>query len=298
MRKTVPIAAAGNTFLWCQALLAAAAAVLPGLTAGCNRPSAAASRAQSSPGQPAPAAEATVRVVRPERKTVRHPILQPGFNIEAFQVTLVFPRITGYIGVWKVDIGDKVKKGQLLAELKVPERVAELRQKEASIQQAQAQVLQARAAVLHAQALVDRSKSQYERLAKLGKGALDMESIEEALLGYRGAQAGLDKAKADVALAEAQVAVATANRDQSKAMLDYARLTAPFDGVVNQRNVNDDDFVQPAGVGGKGQPLFVVSQIDPVRVFVNVPGTDAPYIKDGDPVTLQLPGGGRGTDPR
>jgi RND family efflux transporter MFP subunit len=223
---------------------------------------------------------------------VRHPVLQPGFNIEAFQVTPVFPRITGYVQAWKADIGDKVAKGQLLAELHVPELVAELRQKDAAILQAKAQILQAKAGVRNAQALVERSKSQYERLAMLGQGALDKENIEEARLGYQAAQAGLDKAQADVAMAEAQVEVATANRDYAKAMLDYARLPAPFDGVVTQRNVNDNDFVQPAGVAGKGQPLFVVSQLDPVRVFVNVPGADAPWVKDGDAVTLQLQGAG------
>ena len=67
-------------------------------------------------------------------------------------------------------------------------------------------------------------------------------------------------------------------------------MRAPFDGVVTQRNVNTGDFVQPAARRAKGRPLFVVSQIDPVRVFVNVPGADAAWIKDGDPVSFRLQG--------
>jgi RND family efflux transporter MFP subunit len=75
-------------------------------------------------------------------------------------------------------------------------------------------------------------------------------------------------------------------------MLDYAQIKAPYDGVVTQRNVNTGDFVQPAGMGGARRPLFVVMQTDPVRVFINVPGVDAPWIKDGDPVFLMLQGAG------
>ena len=75
-------------------------------------------------------------------------------------------------------------------------------------------------------------------------------------------------------------------------MLQYTQIPAPYDGVATQRNVNERAFVQPAGIGAKGQPLFVVSQFDPVRVFVHVPGADAPWIKDGDPVTLRLQGAG------
>jgi RND family efflux transporter MFP subunit len=268
------------------------AATLLSLTAGCTRPAAEGSPPAKAAEKASAAPPIVVRVVRPERKTLRHRIFQPGFNIEAFQVTPVFSRIAGYVESWHVDIGDKVDKGQVLAELYVPEMVADLRHKEAAILQAKAQVLQAKANVLNAQAMLERAKSQYERLAKLGQGALDKENIEEARLGYQAAQAGRDKAQADVAMADAQVEMAIAKRDQSKALLDYAKLRAPFAGVVTQRNINTGDFAQPAGLAVKGQPLFVISQIDPVRVFVNVPGADAPWITDGDPVTLQLQGAG------
>src|SRR5206468_1587182 len=66
----------------------------------------------------------------------------------------------------------------------------------------------------------------------------------------------------------------------------------PYDGVVTRRHVNTGDFIQPAGAGARGAPLFVVSQTDPVRVFVNVPGADAAWVHDGDPVSLRLLGAG------
>src|SRR5262245_21037051 len=84
------------------------------LTAGCQRD------APAPDKPPTGSAQAGVRVVRPERKTVRYPIEQPGFNIEAFEETLIYPRISGYVGKWTVDIGKTVEEGQLLAELNVP----------------------------------------------------------------------------------------------------------------------------------------------------------------------------------
>src|SRR5262245_58991688 len=121
--------------------------------AGCHRPAAVAPQASQ---QPAPQTEASVRVVKPERKAVRQPIEQPGFNIEAFQETPLYARITGYVRKGNVDIGDRVHKDDILAELAVPEMEVELGQKEAAIRQSEAQVGQARAAVQTARAQLDR----------------------------------------------------------------------------------------------------------------------------------------------
>ena len=282
----------------CHLLLAAAGAALLGLTAGCQRPSASATPAAAG-GPPAAGAAtgepsaAAVRIVRPERKTVRHPIEQPGFNVEAFQETPLYAKITGYVRKWDVDIGDRVKKDQVLAELDVPEMVADVRQKEAAVKQASAQVQQANAAVVSARAQVARNKSQYERLSQSGRtGTISQEAVEETRLGYEAAQAALETANANVAAAEAQKGVAEASLDYAQIMLKYAQIRAPYDGVVTQRSINTGDFILPAGTGAKGLPLYTVDQIDPVRVFVNVPGADAPWIKDGDPVSLRLQGAG------
>jgi HlyD family secretion protein len=267
------------------------AAVLLGGAAGCQRPAPAA----TPQGQPAaPPAEATaVRIVKPERKTVRHPIEQPGFNVEAFQETPLYAKISGYVRKWNVDIGDRVKQDQVLAELDVPEMEVDLKQKEAAVRQAEAQVQQAKAAVLTAQAQLARAKSQYERLSKAGRGGvIGQEDVEETRLGYESAQAGLEKARADVAAAEAQVEVSRASRDYARTMLRYTQVRAPYEGVVTQRNINTGDFIQPASTGARGVPLYVVNQTDPVRVFVNVPGSDAAWVRDGDPVGLRLQGAG------
>ncbi len=271
-----------------------AAAAACGLAIGCDQvlpgPPPSAPTSQPEAGQPA---GVPVRVVKPVRKMVLHPIEQPGFNVEAFQETPLFARISGYIQKWNVDIGDNVRANQVLAVLSVPEREVELKQKEAALRQAAAQIEQAKAALLTAEAQLKRSQSQYERMSRLGKnGVLDQESIDETRLGFEAAKANIVKAKADQQAAEAQVEVAKANRDYARTMLQYAEIRAPYDGVVTQRHVNTGDFIETNGSSVKQMPLFVVNQIDPVRVFVNVPGSDAAWIKDGDPVTLLLQGAG------
>jgi len=285
----------GGRNLGLACLFVAIAVSLAGV-AGCDQALQSVPQSGSPPSevkhQPA-VNQQSVRVVKPERKTVRHPIEQPGFNIEAFQETPLYARITGYIRKWNVDLGDCVHADQVLAVLYVPEREVELNQKEAAVRQAAAQIEQAKAAVQTAEAQLKRSKSQYERMANVGKsGVVDQENVDETRLGSEAAAANLVKAKADRAAAEAQLEVAKANRDFAKTMLQYAEIRAPYAGIVTQRNVSQGDFVQPAGSGTTGRPLFVVSQVDPVRVFVNVPGADAAWIKDGVPVSLRLQGAG------
>jgi HlyD family secretion protein len=261
------------------------------VAAGCQPP-ATAPVSTSQQATPHAATAAPVRVIKPERKTVRHPIDQPGFNIEAFQETALFARIPGYVEKWNADIGDRVRKGQILASLYVPEMEVDLKQKEATVRQSSAQIQQARALLLTAQAQLERSKSQFERFQRLGQAVIDKENVDEIRLGYETTKAGVEKARADVTAAEAQLEVAQAARDYSKTMLQYRELVAPYDSVVTQRNVNTGDLVQPAGSASKAQPLFVVQQLDPVRVFINVPGASAGWVQDGDPVSLRVQGAG------
>src|SRR5205823_5648499 len=121
-------------------LTASAGLALLGMASGCQRQPAA------SPDQEAAPETGAVKVVRPRKKDVRRPIERPGFNIEAYERTPLYAKIPGYVQKWNVDIGDRVKQDQVLAELYVPEMVVDLEQKRAAIGQAAAQVKQAEAA--------------------------------------------------------------------------------------------------------------------------------------------------------
>jgi RND family efflux transporter MFP subunit len=168
------------------------------------------------------------------RRTVR----QPG-AIQAFEQTAVFAKVPGYVRKWNVDIGRRVRQGDVLAELWVPEMEVELKQKEALVQQADAEINQAKesanaaeknyrsaeakvkeaeACRQRAQAEYKRTKSQYERFTKVGQGGtLDKENVEESRLGFEAAAAGLEEV-------EAKIKSAQADRDRSKAQWDKARV--------------------------------------------------------------------------
>jgi RND family efflux transporter MFP subunit len=282
-----PLIGGASPRRWFSALARLTAAGLLSVLAGCQRPAA--------PPQP-PAAGATekeppkVSVTKPERKTVRRTIKRPGYNIEAYQTAPLYAKIPGYIRKWNVDIGDPVRKGQVLAELWVPEMEVEVRQKAAAVNQADAEVGEARAALLRAQAEYDRMKSQSERMAGLQRsgGVVNAEIVDEARFGFNAANAAVVKARADIKTAEARLEVAREARNYAQTLLDYAKVPAPFDGVVTHRNINDGDFVQPA-TGSKGKPLFVVDQVDPVRVFANVPEEEAVWVSPGAKASVRSP---------
>jgi multidrug efflux pump subunit AcrA (membrane-fusion protein) len=212
--------------------VAATSAVLLAAMTGCGKPP-----AESAPPVAAPQTPA-VAVVKPQRGTVQYTIKQPGYNIEAFQQTPVYAKVAGYVAKVNFDIGDRVHKGEVLAELSVPEMHVELRQKEALVRQAEAEVRQARESAsaaaaslrsgeakvkeaevgrLRSQAEIKRTRGQYERLARVGRnGVLDQEAVEETQYGFEAATAGL-------AEVEARVKSAAAARDEAQARRDKAR---------------------------------------------------------------------------
>jgi multidrug efflux pump subunit AcrA (membrane-fusion protein) len=267
-------------------VMATAGAVLVGLATGCNRQSAASSDQtlqQSSPEAPA------VKVVHPQKKDVRRLIERPGYNIEAYERTALYAKIAGYVLKWNVDMGDSVHKDDVLVELYIPEMEVELKQKEAAVRQATSEIEQAEAAKLRATAALKYSESQYERLARAGRsGVLDKEQVDESRFSFEAAQAAVAKAEADVNVAKARLEVAKADRDHVQTLLQYTKVRAPFDGIVTgRRRINVGDFVQPASAS-KGESLFVVESIQPVRVFVNVQELEAAWVRDGDVAVIRV----------
>jgi multidrug efflux pump subunit AcrA (membrane-fusion protein) len=213
--------------------------------------------------------------------------------------------------------------GEVLAELVVPEleqraslKKAMVRQTEADVEQAKKAVTAAdanigitEAAVVEANSLRDRWESESRRIAGLVKsGTIDEQSRVEMQYQFKAAGARVlaadaavrkaiadrDKATADVRSAEARVDVAKADALEAEAMLGYAKIRAPYDGIVTGRKVSDGDLVQPAG--GPGDWLFKVARIDPVRVVIAVPEADAELVKEKSEVKLTvqaLSGGSR-----
>jgi multidrug efflux pump subunit AcrA (membrane-fusion protein) len=301
--------------------------------AGCNR------NPPHAGGPSAPAGPA-VSVVKPQQKAIRRVVEQPGL-VRAFEETDLFAKLPGYVKAISadpdkkdrpphdrfLDIGSRVKAGQVMVELALPELEEEARQKAAAVTQAgaeieqakkalvaaeaavgsaQAQVAEAKAGLERAQALYDRWQGEFARIGGLVEGGvITSENKEETRNQFRSASAAREEATAKVASATAAVRKAEADRGKAGAdvtasaakleyaraderrvgaLLGYATLSAPYDGVVTRRAVDTGDFLQPGGP----RAVFAVARVDPVRVVVQVPEADAELVHPGLPVKVAL----------
>jgi len=278
--------------------------------------------------------EPHVQLVKPEKRNIERSVSQPSF-VYAYEQTALYPKVSGYIDRWNVDIGDRIKKDQVLCQVYAPELVAEHEEKVAEVaydevqvqvaeravevagsnwKVATAQVKEARAQINKYQASVERWQSEVKRLTGLANDkVIDPQVLDESrkqlksdIAAREAAQAStaaaeaselarkadVDKSEADLRAARARVKVATATERRLAALVGYLRITAPYDGVVVVRNANTGDFVQP-NVGDEsgphGTPIYVVARIDKIRVYVDIPEMDAPYVSVGTQARVRLP---------
>ena len=220
---------------------------------------------------------AVVTVDKPVYSKLEDHVELPG-SIQPVQDTLIYSRVNGYVRKYTVDIGDKVKVGQVLATIDTPEVDQELRSAEASANQSRANILQTKTALELAKTENDR----YQTLVKTG--VVSQQDTEER-------RAKLDSEGANVQASEASLGSAQANVQRLQELKGFATVTAPFDGTITARTIETGQLV--AAGTGSGQALFRISKTDVVRVYVNVPQLDASSIKVGDDanVTLrELPG--------
>ena len=225
------------------------------------------------------------------------------------------------------EAGQPATSGDLLLELDVPELERELAQRKAAANKARAVVAQSEAAIQVAKAalvsaeaetaetkfavereaaLLAKWKSEAARLTQLAASAAVTQkvadetnsqlqaaeaAVRQAEAKVRSAEARRDEAaaaiqqaEADLAAAEAEVQVAQAEVERAETMLGFATLRAPFDGVVTARHVDHGHLVRVAA----SEPLLVISRVDPVRVVVEVPETDALLVRPGSQTSLRV----------
>jgi multidrug efflux pump subunit AcrA (membrane-fusion protein) len=197
----------------------------------------------AAPAEAAPSESAEVPVVRPERQAVRHTVEQPG-QIEGFEQTPIYAKVAGYVARWNADLGDRVKAGQVLAELSVPELKEELRQKEAAVALAKAQVGQAERDLTAAEATLKKSEASL-KLAEAGRtrvesnytrweaeygrvrslipsGSATQSNLDETRDAFKSAQAARDENRASIQLATAAVAESKAQCDRAASGVQVA----------------------------------------------------------------------------
>lgn len=209
------------------------------------------------------------------------------------QVT-VYAKLSGYLKAIRVDIGDQVRPGQLLAELDAPEMTTALDEKRASLLKAQAALEQARAAIEENRAEAEFAQLTYQRLKRIHDRDADVlpgQEVDQARAGQGVAAGKLKNAEAQVKVAEAAVAGARAEIRTLEAMLSYSRIEAPIAGVVTQRFVDSGALIQTASSSRtQAAPIVTIARTDRLRAIVDIPEPSAPLVHRGNPAML-LAGG-------
>jgi len=230
-----------------------------------------------------------VEVVHPRRVTVARR-LQTNATLAAFEEADLFAKVTGYLSDVRVDIGDDVKAGQVLAVIDIPELEQQLAEDQAQLASKQSALETARRQVDHDRAnrtLQDITLKRQEALFK--DQWVPAQMVDQTRADAAVAKANVGVAKANRTLAAHQIDLAAATVEKTKALLAYSQIVAPFDGVVARRLVNRGDLVQ-APTGTLMTPLFTVQRIDTIRVFCDVPENDVPLIHIGDPAIVKPSG--------
>ncbi|EOA06696.1 MULTISPECIES: efflux RND transporter periplasmic adaptor subunit [Herbaspirillum] len=199
-------------------------------------------------------AKVFVRVTEARSSADGQTLALPG-TLQGFVQSPISARSGGYLKRWYKDIGAEVKKGELLAELDTPE-----------IDQQLSQALAARQQAASSMELAKSSMARWEALRK--KDAVSQQELDERRSAF--------------AQASSNLAAADANVERLRQVEGFKRIVAPFSGIITRRNVDVGDLIDP----GAGRSLFVLSQTDPLRVYVNVPQSYANLVKPGQQVTV------------
>jgi membrane fusion protein, multidrug efflux system len=201
----------------------------------------------------------SVAVAQPNARALNPTIDLPG-RLEAYYRAPIFARVSGYLKGWSVDIGARVKAGQVIAEIEAPDL--------------DQQLLQARADLASQQASARLSEATLNRRKTLV--ASNFVSAQE-----------IDERTADLSNKKAAVNSGQANVERLEALAGYKKITVPFDGVVTARDTDVGALINAGG--GSGPAMFVISDITKLRVYVNVPQNFVPSIRIGAKAVITMP---------
>ena len=249
------------------------------------------SRSTEAHSAPEPASDMVVAVARATPDTITRDVLISG-EFHAYQAVDVHAKVAGYLRRINVDVGDRVRAGQLLAVLEMPEMRDDLAQASAASQRSNAEVARAQQELASAEAGLRISQLSYNRLATVNKkepGLIAQQELDEALARQQGAEAKEAAAKATLNAMRESVTVAQAGERRARTMTDYSQITAPFSGVITKRYADTGAMI-PAGTASQAQtlPLVRVAQIDRLRLVLPVPESLVPSMRTGKPVEVQV----------
>ncbi len=234
-----------------------------------------------------------VEVAPVRRGSIAHTLDVPA-EFRPFQEIDIHAKIAGFVKKIYVDVGDRVRTGQLLAVLEIPELQDEVTQAGAEVRRAEQEVIRAQADLRRAESVYKDAHLNFNRLAEVIKTRPDLvaqQEMDDITAKDSEAQAQVDTVKAALGAAEQQLGAAHANLEKTQTLLAYAQIRAPFDGVVTKRYA-DTGAMLAAGTSSEKQaiPLIQLSQNGLLRLTIPVPESAVPFIHIGSPAKIHVSG--------
>ena len=210
-----------------------------------------------------------------------------------FQVVDVHAKVAGYIKKISVDVGDKVKEGQVMAVLEVPELNAQILGAEASVKRSEDAIRRAQSEMARAKSSHAATHLAYSRLKQASDarpGLIAEQELDDALAKDQEAEAQVESEAAALSEANSQLSISQAERKQLSAMQSYTNITAPFDAVVTKRYADTGSLIQ-AGTSSNTQamPVVQLAQWSRLRLVVPVPESAVSDIHLGTIVQVNVP---------
>jgi RND family efflux transporter MFP subunit len=234
----------------------------------------------------------TVAVARTTTENLSHDLILTA-EFRPFQEVDVMAKVAGYIKRINVDVGDRVKLGDPLATLEIPEMADDQRRASAALERSQAEVARAGDELQRAESahqIVHLSLQRLAAVAEKRPGLIAQQEIDDARSKDLVAEAQVASAKSGLAAATDQVHVNTSDLDRVRTMLDYTRVTAPFAGVVTKRYADTGSMIQ-AGTASQTQamPVVQLSENTLLRLVLPVPESAVPTVHIGQQVEVRVP---------
>jgi RND family efflux transporter MFP subunit len=227
--------------------------------------------------------------VTPQRRALAQQLDVAGELIPYQQVEL-HAKVSGYIKHIYVDIGDRVHTGEDLADLEIPELVAQVDAAKAGVQRAQQDVLRAKSAVTRDEAMHAALHAEYIRLKQAASqpGLIAQQELDDAQAKDSSAEAQIEATKANLSAMQQALSVARADSVHYQALEDYSHILAPFNGVVSWRYSDTGALVQAGTSSSGAQPVVKLDETDILRLRLPVPSGLAPFVNDGDTAQIKI----------
>ena len=255
---------------------------------GCknNSPQAKADRRQTGSADAAPIAPVAVATRTPLTNT-----LNVAGEFVPFQEVELHAKVAGYIKHIYVDIGDRVKAGQVLATLDIPELAAQVQGADAGVRQTQEQIIRAKSEVQRAQANYAAFHSAYKRLQQASAarpGLIAQQELDDAQAKDLATAAQVDSAKSALLAMQQQLEISRADQQHYSSLADYSRITAPFNGVVTWRYADTGSLIQAGTTNANAMPVVKLAEVNMLRLRVPVPESLAGFIRNGDAANIRV----------